>query len=223
MKTKRLPHLAVLSVAAIGILMSNATAATESITLTLPPGFSLLANHLDHGDNTLNTVLPGVPVESQVLKFANNNYVAAIFDGTTWLDAATGNPSSLTVSPGEGFFFFNPTLMDMVATFTGEVRQGPQTICFLPGYTLVGSPVPEPFSPNAASGFPRILEMQILRYIRAGQPGGPGYRLIICDGFTWIDSETGLPSNETIPVGEGFFVFNPSPASICWTRSFSLE
>src|SRR6185503_16565526 len=100
-KTKAL----LLGAAALGTLISQATAATETITLTMPPGFCLKANNLKVGDNSLNAVLPNVPPESQVLKYFNGNYHADIFDGSVWLDATTGDPSGTKVSPGEGFFF----------------------------------------------------------------------------------------------------------------------
>jgi hypothetical protein len=215
MKTNAL----LLATAALGALVSQATAATETFTLTLPPGFCLKANHLNVGDNSLIAVLPAVPVESQVLKFANNNYVADIFDGSVWLEAATGEPSSTKVSPGEGFFFFNPTSQELQATLTGDVPQGVISICLRPGFSLVGSPVPRPFSVTAPNLLPRVLEMQILRF----DCGRQSYRAILFDGSTWIDSATGKPANDIIPVGEGFFVFNPEPTPVCWIRNFSVE
>lgn len=216
MKTK-LPLL----LAFLCTFTSKTDAATESITLTLPPGFCLLANHLDHGDNSLNTILPNVPAETQVLKFANNNYTASIFDGTTWLDALTGEPSRVTVSPGQGFFLFNPVSSNLVVTFTGEARQGVQIVCFPPGFSLVGSPLPEPFVPNSTNGFPRVLEMMIWRYVRACPQGCPTYRILIVDGGYFLDYLSGNPASDSIPVGEGFFVFNPGGAALCWTRDWT--
>jgi hypothetical protein len=222
MNTKSsLLRLAVVSGALV--TLPQAHAATYTINLSVPPGYCLLANHLIVGNNTLDAVLPNVPVETQVLKFANGNYVSDIFDGSHWLDSLTGNPSTTTLHPGAGFFFFNPILEDVPLTFTGDIPEGPRTICFPPGFSLAGSPVPKPFTPNTEPGFPRVTETQILRYIRAGEPGGPGYGCFVHDGFAWLDCETGNPSNATIPVGEGFFVFNPGFTPFCWTRSYSAE
>jgi len=223
MKTKTLLMMVASSAGALCAMTSQIEAATQSIPLSLPPGFCLLANNLHVGDNRLNTVFPSVPVESQVLKFANNNYTADIFDGSNWLDALTGNPSRTTVSPGEGFFFFNPSSQNLQVTFTGEVPQGPLTICFPPGFALVGSPVPRPLFLNSSNGFPRALELEILRYIRPGQQYGPGYRCMIVDGSTWLDCATGNPTTLPIPVGEGFFIYNPLGTALCWTTSFSVD
>ena len=215
-KTKAL----LLGAAALGALVSQAIAATETITLTLPPGLCSTANNLNVGDNSLNAVLPGVPVESQVLKFANNNYVADIFDGSIWLDAATGEPSNTKISPGQGFFFFNPTSQELQVTLTGDVPQGVITACFNPGFSLVGSPVPRPFSITTPNDLlPRVFEMQILRFDCATQR----YRAILFDGSTWIDAATGNAANDVIPVGEGFFVFNPGFTPLCWTSNFSVQ
>ena len=213
MKTKAL----LLAAAALGTLISEATAATETVTLTMPPGFCLKANNLNVGDNSLNAVLPGVPVESQVLKFFNGHYSADIFDGSVWLNATTGEPSSTQVRPGEGFFFFNPTSQELQATLTGDVPQGVISVCFNPGFSLVGSPVPRPFS-GYATNFPRVLEMQIQRFNCATQR----YKGFIVDGSTWLDMETGDPANVVISVGEGFFLFNPRATPLCWISNFSL-
>jgi hypothetical protein len=193
----------------------------ESVTLTVPSGFCLLANHLDHaGGNTLSAVLPNVPEGSQVLKFANNHYTRddfSIEDGG-WIDAETLAPSVRTVSPGEGFFFYNPSSQDLRLTFTGTVRQGVQTICFPPGFSLVGSPVPRPFS-GYATNFPRVLEMQIQRFNCVTQR----YKGFIFDTPSWLDVETGNPANVVIPVGEGFFIYTPGGTPRCWTFNFSVE
>jgi hypothetical protein len=198
----------------------------ESVTLTVPPGFCLLANHLDHaGGNTLNAVLPNVPEGSQVLKFANNHYTRDDFSSNDggWIDAETLEPSVRTVSPGEGFFFYNPSSQDLRLTFTGAVRQGVLSICFPPGFSLVGSPVPRPLFLNSTNGFPRFFEMQILRYLRAGQPYGPGYTSMIVDNGVWMDDLTLSPVVRPIPVGEGFFIYTPGGTPRCWTFNFSVE
>jgi hypothetical protein len=199
----------------------------ESVTLTVPPGFCLLANHLDHaGGNTLNAVLPNVPEGSQVLKLANNNYTRDDFsiDDGGWIDAETLEPSVRTASPGEGFFFYNPSSQNLQMTFTGAVRQGVLSVPLAGNrFSLIGSPVPRPVS--LTNHFPTIPDMQIMRYDCAEQrykafsfaECGPGW---IC----LLDSDTLEPVNSTfaIPVGEGFFVYNPGSA-ISWTFVFNVE
>ena len=218
MKTKAL----LLAAAVLGTLIMEATAATETVTLTLPPNFCLVANPLNHaGGNTLNNVLPNVPPESQVLKYLGGNYSADIFDGSVWLDATTGEPSSTQVGPGEGFFFFNPTSQELQATLAGNKPQGNLNVALVSGFSLVGSKVFGPVSLTASNGFPQVEGMQILRFDCAAQT----YRTIILDpcpfaggGYCWLHHDTGEPADSTIPVGEGFFVFNPTPSSLNWVR-----
>jgi len=225
MRIKALLLLVTSSTVTFGTLLAQVAAPTESITRTVPPGFCLLANNLNHpGGNNLNSVLPNVPIESQVLKFSNNSYHADIFDGTMWLDALTGEPSGTAVSPGEGFFFFNPTAQDLEITFTGEAPRGIITIPLRPGFSLVGSPVPRTITLVPTNGFPHVLEMQIVRFDCATQR----YRVIIggpcgfgIDTICWYDGNTGDPVDPTIPPGEGFFIFNPRATVLSWVRNWT--
>src|SRR6266536_2989679 len=80
-------------------------AASCSYSLTLPAGFSLIANQCDHpGGNTLDAVFPAVPTGSKIYKFNNlthNWEPTATFNGSAWAP-------KLTLNPGEGAFFLNP-------------------------------------------------------------------------------------------------------------------
>jgi hypothetical protein len=165
------------------------------INLTLKPGFNLVANQLKASpNNKLDTVLPAAPLETQVLKFANNNYSSDISDGTSWLDAGSGNPSTTTVAPGEGFFYFNP------------------------GFALVSSIVPQDISLTAANGFPQVLEEQYLTFNAMTQ----NYNVaLINDGTGWLDSNTGNPADARPVVGQGFFIFNPGNSALNWARDFN--
>jgi hypothetical protein len=186
------------------------------INLNLRPGYSLIANQLvATPNNKLDTVLPGVPIESQVQKFTGTGFNVDIYDGTAWLDNATGNPSATTVSPGEGFFFFNPTGSAITSTLVGEVRTGNGlTVPLGPGYSLVSSIVPQDISLTAANGFPQRLEMQYQSFT------GTGFNVLINDGTGWLDNATGDPADARPTVGQGFFIFNPG-ALVNWVRDFN--
>jgi hypothetical protein len=227
MRTKTLLLTAALGAASLATSMAQVYSVNSVgyINLSLPAGYSLIANQLNTGNNGLNAVLPSVPVESLVLTFANNNYNTDIFDGTAWLDNATGNPTTTTVEPGKGFFVFNPTAGNVVATLVGEVPQGPSlSVSLPPGYKLISGIVPQELSLTTANGFPQVAEMQYQTYIRAGQPGGPGYDVLINDGTQWLDNDTGDPADARARVGEGFFIFNPSATTTYnWTRCFNVN
>src|ERR1035438_5451393 len=83
----------------------------DSYTITLPSGWSLIANHLDApGGNSLDNVLPNVPDGTQLFKYAGG------FSAYTY-DAIAGAWSGGTLSPGEGAFINLP--LAMTITFTG--------------------------------------------------------------------------------------------------------
>jgi len=222
MRTKTLLLTAALGFAGVATSMAQAVYSVNIvgyINLTMKPGFNLVANQLNASpNNKLDSVLPAAALESQVLKFSNNNYSADISDGTTWLDAATGNPSATTVGPGEGFFFFNPGAVDVSTTLVGEVKTGATTVTLNPGFNMVSTVVPQELSLTAANGFPQVLEAQYLTFNAATQGYNAG---LINDGSAWLDAATGDPADAKPVVGQAFFFFNPGDANLSWARSFN--
>ncbi len=189
------------------------------INLTTPPGFSLVANQLTTGGNTLNQVLP-LPadmVEAQVFTFSNNNSNVDIYDGSAWLDNNSGNPSTTTIAPGKGFFFYNPKTTNVTVTLVGEVMTGTNSVTLPPGYKLVSTIVPQQLSLSAANGFPQVLETLYLTF------ANNNYTTLINDGSQWLDNSTGNPVDAQPAVGQGFFIYNPGSTDMTWTRSFSVN
>lgn len=222
MRTKALLLTAALGLAGVASSMAQAVYSVNVvgyINLTMKPGFNLVANQLKASpNNKLDSVLPAAAIESQVLKFSNNNYSSDISDGANWLDANTGDPSATTVSPGEGFFFFNPGAADVTTTLVGEVTTGNGLSVSLPaGFSLVSSIVPQEIELSAANGFPQVLEAQYLTFDAATQ----SYNGLINDGTAWLDANTGDPASAKPAVGQGFFIFNPGSTALSWSRDFN--
>src|SRR5262245_53142423 len=104
----------------VGILawfLAACDALADSYTITVPTGFTLIANHLEHGSNTLNEVLPNVPDGTVLLKWACTNFnTNAPF---TYSNSLGGwIPSGGTLVPGEGIGISNSGPAFNV-TFTG--------------------------------------------------------------------------------------------------------
>lgn len=226
MRTKALLLTAALGFAGVATSMAQAVYSVNVvgyINLTMKPGFNLVANQLKASpNNKLDSVLPAAPLESQVLKFANNNYTTDISDGATWVDNATGNASLTTVSPGEGFFFFNPGAADSSVTLVGEVTTGNGlNVPMASGFNLVSSVVPQQISLTAANGFPQVVELQYLTF----NSGTQNYNTTLINAGPvdgWLNNETGDPVAAPAPaVGQGFFVFNPGATTLNWTRNFN--
>jgi hypothetical protein len=223
MRTKALILTAALGLAGAASSMAQAVYSVNVvgyINLSMAPGFNLVANQLKASpNNSLNNVLPSVALESQVLKFVNNNYTTDIFDGSAWLDNNTGNASTTTVSPGEGFFFFNPNAAAATVTLVGEVTTGNNlSVALGAGFTLASSIVPQAIALDPVNGFQDVTEMQYLTF----NSGTQNYNTtLINDGSNWLNNETGDPVADPVPaVGQGFFIFNPG-AAVSWTRNFN--
>ena len=90
------------------------------INLTLPTGFSLIANQLNSTNNTIGSLLTGLPNFSNFYKFVPGTG----FDIATLVFGAWDKPN-LTLNPGEGGFvnLGSPGAL----TFVGEVPQGSLT------------------------------------------------------------------------------------------------
>jgi hypothetical protein len=190
------------------------------VTLTMRPGYNLVANQLITGTpaNNLNAVLPTVAEESQVLKFVSANYTSDIYLGGAWLNSTTGDPSATTVSPGEGFFFLNTAAGNQTVTLVGEVKTGSSTVTMNPGYSLVASAVPQEISLLPVNGFNPVEEMQYLTFNAAVQ----NYDTALINlGGAWLNSITGDPADARPAVGQGFFILNPSASNNLWTRNFN--
>jgi len=84
--------------------------------ITVVPGWNLIANQCLNGDNTLDTLLPSVPMASVVFKpdNADGSGQFAQYNGL-----AFGWSTNLTLLPGEGAYFYNPTTNNTTLNFSG--------------------------------------------------------------------------------------------------------
>jgi hypothetical protein len=187
-----------------------------NVTVKGSSGLTLCANQLNAGGNTINEVIPTADVESQVLTFVNNDYVADIFDGSAWLDANSGDPSTTVLPPGKGFFFSNPGATKAL-TFVGEVPQGNVSLTLPAGIGLLGTTTPQALELSAANSFPQILEAQVQYYDNTLND----YVTYINDGSMWLDAGSGDPVTVSPAVGQGWFWQNASASA--WTRNFTVQ
>lgn len=221
MRTKALLLTAALGLAGAATSMAQAVYSVNVvgyINLTMKPGFNLVANQLNAApNNNINTVIPSAPEESQILKFVNGNYTGDIYLGG-WVNALSGDPSTTTVAPGEGFFFFNPGATDVTSTLVGEVRTGNGlNVTLNPGFTLASSIVPQEISLIAGNGFPEVEEAQYLTFNANTQ----NYNTALIYLGGWVDSLSGDPVDAKPTVGQGFFYFNPDNTAKTWSRNFN--
>lgn len=180
-----------------GGLMRLEAQETETFTLTLPPGYSLIANPLIQGDNTITELFPHIPPTSQIAKWQGNGYTVNQFQFGAWT-----HPDQ-TLKPGEGAFFNNPLDETTEITFKGIVPEP-----FLPeihaGYNLISLPLG-----LELSDIPVNPGDQIVKFEAASQE----FETYTYTGETWVififDGENSMntPKDPGIKPAEPFFYF----------------
>jgi hypothetical protein len=198
----------------------------NSYVLALPAGYSLVANQLDRGFNTLSEVLPTVPNGSfvRVLKDAprtnaisEEGYpVTPEFDTFTYNGGSwNGNP---VLNPGSGFAIFVPV---------------PTNLLLRGSLTAVQLPLPFPDSPDLVSrqvpiaggfadifGAPPVEGIAVYRHVSTNPPtpiAPPNYERHLFRRGVW---EGGAP---TADVGESWFVQAIQPVVITTNPVSQLE
>ncbi len=212
MRTKLL--LLSAAVGAVGLVAANAQTvysvnSVGYVNLTLPVGFSMIANPLDAGagNNTVGALLdPAKFTEgTTIYKFnpVTSSYTLNVVDFGAW------TLPDMTLSPGEGVFI-NVLSASVTATFVGEVPQGPLSQALPSGFSIQASQVPQEGQLDTVLGFPAVDGDVVYLF----DNGSGAYTIHAFDFGDW--STPPVPS-----VGESFFVNKISAAN--WTRTFSVN
>lgn len=206
MRTKALILSAAVAVA--GVVSSAAQVYSVNVVgyvnLTLPAGFSLIANQLDNGNgNKVSDVFAGVPDGTIVYKWTAGGYELNTLDFGEW------TTPDMTVAPGEGAFILLPE--GHTITLVGEVPQGTLTVNFPTGFWIASSHVPQVADLSAAAfSFP--AEDGDIVYQWSNETG---YSLYTYDFGAWD------PEAPVLDVGEAFFLLTGTAKT--WTREFSVN
>ena len=207
MRTKLLLSAAVLGVA--GVIAASAQVYSVNvvgyINVAVPPGFSMIANQLDSGNNTVGSLMPSVPELTVVYKFLGT----AGYDINTFEFGEWSNPA-MTLNPGEGAFIFNQSGAAFNALFVGEVKQGALSTPLVQGFQIVASQVPQSGQLDTVLGFPAAETDVVSRF----DNGANGYSISTYEFGEWDNPPT--PA-----VGEAFFV--KKAAAGTWVRNFSVN
>jgi hypothetical protein len=225
MRTKALLSVAAIAASAVTAMAQTSVYSLNIVgyaSLTIPSGYSLLANPLSAGTrNGADEIMPIIDGELILTwtgtKFNQTGYDSS-FGGWVGADGTTATtPPALP--PGQGFFFFNPNPATNV-TFVGQVVPGPSstnTLTLGTGYSLVGSPLPANVTTitNTPVNLPIIDGMLILtwngtKYTQTGYDTSFG-------GWVAADGTTASVA-PPYAIGQGFFLFNPG-APQAWNQS----
>jgi len=225
MRTKALLSVAAIAASAISAMAQSSVYSLNIVgyaTVTVPAGYSLLANPLSAGvTNGANEIM--APIDSEQILTWNGtkfNYVSYDSGFGGWIDANFQASTPPSLPPGVGFFFYNPGSTATNITFVGQVVPGPSstnTLSLAPGYSLVGSPLPANVTDISAApvSLPKIDSMQVLTW------DGAKYVYTAYDsGFGgWIDANFQAKAAPSYSIGQGFFFYNPGQTAASWSQS----
>jgi hypothetical protein len=172
------------------------------INLTIPVGFSMIANQLNSANNTVGALLPTVPDGTTIYKYNGVGYDINLYD------AGWGNPA-MTLNPGEGAFI-RVVGSPLAVTFVGEVTQGAASnMTIQPGFSIISSKVPQAANLDTL-GFPAVDGDTVYRFNNATGL----YSTSLYDAG-WGG---GAP---TVAVGEAFFIRKIGTGN--WNRNFNVN
>jgi len=221
MRTKTLLLSGVVAALSSASLMAQVYSlnAVGYINVTIPPGFSIVANQLNTTNNNLSPLL-----DSQVnpdgvsglnlctfYKFGAGHYTTLQPDyfsvnAFPWDQTFA---TTTTLNPGEAVFVHNQNATNVTITFVGTVLQGSLTNTSLagPGFNLISSMVPQAGRVDVDLGLPEV-DNDIVYIFNPSTATVPGYQTYQGDEFNagqpW-DAPGGQPANPTVAVGQGFF------------------
>lgn len=205
------------SILAATLLAASAASATAQVysvnavgfvNVVFTNGFSIACNPLEGADNTIAALFPAPPNGTSIFKF---NAATGQFEGGTFSRGSWGANATLTLVPGEGFFFRNPTSVNFTNTFVGNVKQGVLSTPLVAGFTLVGSQVPQSGLVATDLGLVPSNGDTVFKFDAATQN-------YVINSFIRGAWGQGEPS---VSVGEGFFI--KRAVSGTWSRTFQVS
>lgn len=171
--------------------------------------FTLLANPLSDGTNTIGSLGAALPNKTTVQVWNGLG-----FTGTSKAGGAWGNPN-LPIPPGTGFFVQTPAgSANLTNTFVGNVIIGfgqTNSLALPSGFSLIGSPVPVAGT-LADSGVNTLNLGNTL-------PNKSTIQVWNGTGFVGTSKAGGIWGNPGLQIGvaQGFFVNLPSPTN--WVQT----
>jgi len=173
------------------------------VSMTLPPGFTMLANPLDAPSNTVPELFKEWPDGTTLSKFDTRFFR---LDENSVKHGKWANTSE-KMMPGEGAIFFNPTNDYKTLSFVGELMQGNLSIPIPSGFSIRSSPMPKAGHLQDDLGFP-IADGDVIHLFDRDRQK---YVLHPYENGKW---PAGPP---ILGVGEAFWVAKTTPGN--WTRS----
>ncbi|HVY71412.1 MAG TPA: hypothetical protein VHH73_15875 [Verrucomicrobiae bacterium] len=206
MRTKTLLLTAAVAVAGVAGASAQAVYSVNAVgyvNITVPKGFSMVANPLNAATNTVGAIFASAPDQTTVYTFGATGFSSNTKDFGDW-----GNANEPFV-PGGGSFIQAPSAFPV--TFVGEVPQGNLTNNIPKGFSIKSSMVPQQGAIDTVLGFPIADQDSIYKYNNTTAK---------YDSFTYDFGDWGGPA-PVINVAEAFWVRKGAAAT--WVRNFSVN
>lgn len=249
MRTKTLLIAAAALVA--GVISSEAQVYSQNVVgyvnVTCPPGqFTLFANQLDTGSNTVNNVLSSGLVSNggpggTTISFWNGTsfstwYYYSAADAAPspggWYDVTGTVYSTNQLGLSSAAFVYNNASTNITVTLVGNVSQGTNNYSVAPGLNFYSSPIPLAgvSIDNTNIGFPATSSQDTYQ-LWTGNGYGPKYTYYDAADAApspagWYDV-TGTIDEDTNSaawpaVGQGYLITHFGSATT-WTNTFSVQ
>jgi hypothetical protein len=178
----------------------------------------LFANPLDAPANTLKGLFNPMPdgnyLPSGTQIFVQNTngtwtFNTNLWNGSSWTSGTNNVGDAVTLSPGQGFWIYNPSSSNITVTFAGLVRQGNLTNT-ISGYEWIySSMVPQAGRLQTDLGYAATNFDDVYLY------NGSGYNVYEFYGGNWT------PSEPWIALGQAFVLEPAATNTYTWTRAFT--
>ena len=175
------------------------------VSVTLPPGFSMIANPLEGPASRVADLFREWPDGTSLNKYDTHLFGLdknEVKDGR-WSDG------SENLLPGEGAIFFNPTQDYKSHSFVGEVLQGNLSMPIPQGFSIRSSLVPQPgvldelLFPIADGDVIHLFDRDRQKYVL----------------YPYVDGKWSAEA-PVVSAGESFWVAKAKPGN--WTRSLVI-
>ena len=176
-------------------------------SISVPPGYSLIANPLHAPSNAVSAILPDMVDDTALNKF--DTHLFKLTENAVKNDR-WANPDE-TLSPGEGAIFLNPTSDFKNINFVGEVLQGELLRPIASGFSIHSSQIPKPGRLHADLGFP-IQEGDVVHLFDRDHQK---YVIYEYDRKKW-DSNPPI-----LGVGESFWIGKTTPGN--WVQTLEIR
>jgi hypothetical protein len=166
--------------------------------VSMPSGFSMIANPYNAVDNRVSGVLAGMPNGTELHKF--NEVTDQYYDVNTYVTGSGWTDTNMTLAPGEGTVIDLPS--STTVSFVGECQQGYLVNPVTSGMAMRSARAPVAGPVAAGLGAP-VLEGDIVIRMVSGSYQHYGYH----NGL-WINSGQQV-SEPAINIGESFWMKKP--------------